>query len=153
MSYPPPDYIAQQGALFAQQVKVEVDRLNAEYKKQLDAEVAKMITDLKHDAASRIRPILVSVIAVIVAGFALLAYAQTRSLNNTYIEFQNGVMALQKEVLATSNGMKKRLLWLMRRTKSLRRRRACWGTQATNTRVGCRGSRARRRNLTQKRTG
>ena len=105
MSYPPPDYIAQQGALFAQQVKVEVDRLNAEYKKQLDAEVAKMITDLKHDAASRIRPILVSVIAVIVAGFALLAYAQTRSLNNTYIEFQNGVMALQKEVLATSNGM------------------------------------------------
>jgi uncharacterized phage infection (PIP) family protein YhgE len=100
-----PDYAAQQAALIASQIKSEADRLNREYKSQLDQEIRNITAELKRTAVLQMRSIVLPVIGAVVAAFALLVYAQTRSLNSTYIEFQNGVMALQKEVLATSNSL------------------------------------------------
>lgn len=85
------------------QIKGEMTTIREEYRKRLDEEVAAITAQLKNEASSRIRSIAIAVISVILAAFAIFTYAQTQTMNKSFIDFQNGVMALQKEVVASQN--------------------------------------------------
>jgi hypothetical protein len=113
------DYWAQISGLMQQQFQTEAARLNGEYKKMLDAEVEKIAEGLKNDVAKRVRAVVLAVIGVIAAGFAILAYAETRSLSATSSGYYDAVMGLQKEVLATSNNLGEKVSLIAAANKEL----------------------------------
>jgi peptidoglycan hydrolase CwlO-like protein len=93
----------QLAGLIEQQVKSEMANVRDEYRKKLDEELGKITAELKEEANRKIRLIAVAVIAVIVAAFAIFTYTQTQLSNKTFNDFQNSVMGLQKEVVASQN--------------------------------------------------
>jgi cytoskeletal protein RodZ len=96
-------WAAQQAVFIQQQVDSQIARYSKQYDEKLSEDVKRLSEELKKKAASQLRSVVIAGVGAIVAGFAVLVYVQTRSLNDNVIAFQTTVMSLQKEVLATSN--------------------------------------------------
>lgn len=113
------DFAAMQSQLIQQQVQAEVNRITKQYQERLDGEAARIIERLQANANKHLRLVVTAVVASIIALFAVLVTAQTSSVNSSVIGFQNSVMNLQTQVVATQKTINEASVALANKTAAL----------------------------------
>ena len=106
-------------AIVQQQVNAQVQRVNAEYAARLDKEIERITKELEGKAFKRVRNVVLTAIAAIVAAFSALAYAETRSLSQASSGFYNSVLQLQTQVIGMSDTIGERAATIAGANKEL----------------------------------